>query len=292
MDVLQPIHLIDWNAAVPAAVQQKAVEALECGRVLFFPSLTFEIGEAESDLVSERLASGKAKNISFDAATGALRGTGADRVTALRLAAFMSRFVNQARALMRNLLPIYTEQIETGRTSFRPVEIRGRASSPRKDDTRLHVDSFPATPVRGRRILRLFSNINPGNQERVWRVGEPFESVAKTFLPRGRMQYRGEAGVLRVFRITKTSRSEYDHLMLQLHNLMKADDQYQSGVQQTEVRFPAGTTWLTYTDQVSHAAMSGQHCLEQTFYLPVAVMADPSRSPISILERLCGRPLL
>ena len=31
----------------------------------------------------------------------------------------------------------------------------------RKDDTRLHVDSFPATPSGGRRILRVFSNVNP-----------------------------------------------------------------------------------------------------------------------------------
>jgi hypothetical protein len=43
---------------------------------------------------------------------------------------------------------------------------------------------------------------------------------------------------------------------------------------------------MAFTDQVSHAAMSGQYQLEQTFYLPVAAMIDESRSPLRVLERL------
>ena len=42
---------------------------------------------------------------------------------------------------------------------------------------------------------------------------------------------------------------------------------------------PAGSTWLTFTDQVSHAAMAGQYQFEQTFLLPVS--RDAERCPIA-----------
>ena len=62
----------------------------------------------------------------------------------------------------------------------------GRAVSWRKDDSRLHVDAFPSRPNHGERILRVFCNVNPHGEDRVWRVGEPFEAMARTLLPRVR----------------------------------------------------------------------------------------------------------
>ena len=53
----------------------------------------------------------------------------------------------------------------------------------------------------------------------------------------------------------------------------------------------AGTTWVAFTDQVSHAAMAGQYQLEQTFLLPVDAMMDENRSPLRVLERQFGRRL-
>jgi len=38
--------------------------------------------------------------------------------------------------------------------------------------------------------------------------------------------------------------------------------------------------------------MSGQFAFEQTFYLPVAAMNDPERSPLRILERMVGHSLI
>ena len=38
----------------------------------------------------------------------------------------------------------------------------------------------------------------------------------------------------------------------------------------TEVAFPAGSSWLVFTDQVLHAALGGEFALEQTFHLDVA----------------------
>jgi hypothetical protein len=42
----------------------------------------------------------------------------------------------------------------------------------------MHVDNFPSTPTRGKRILRVFTNVNPSGRARVWRMGEPFEQMA------------------------------------------------------------------------------------------------------------------
>ena len=97
----------------------------------------------------------------------------------------------------------------------------------RKDDTRLHVDSFPSNPMRGRRLLRVFHNLNPNGQPRSWRVGEPFEDFARRFLPAIARPLPGSAAVLHALHITKSRRSAYDHYMLQLHDRVKADMAYQ-----------------------------------------------------------------
>jgi hypothetical protein len=79
--------------------------------------------------------------------------------------------------------------------------------------------------------------------------------------------------------------------MLQLHDAMKADVEYQKRAEQIVQDFPAGSTWVCYTDQVSHAALAGQHQFEQTFRLSVKQMRTPEESPLRVLEGLAGRKL-
>jgi hypothetical protein len=97
--------------------------------------------------------------------------------------------------------------------------------------------------------------------------------------------------LLALVRVTKTPRSAYDALMLQLHDCMKGDEAFQKESPQSRVDLPAGSTWLAFTDQVSHAATAGQYQLEQTFLLPVDAMGEPERSPLRVLERIKGRRL-
>ena len=80
--------------------------------------------------------------------------------------------------------------------------------------------------------------------------------------------------------------------MLRLHDAMKADSEYQQKARQHEIRFHAGSSWIVQTDHVSHAAMAGQHVLEQTFYLPVRAMLDESLSPLRTLEKILGVALV
>jgi hypothetical protein len=290
MSRLSSLDCQAWDGPADSAMAAAAVASLEAGDVLFLPRLSFSVEAVEAPLFTPAIL-GSAKNASFDPASGRLgRTTAAGRDLALLLA-LMRRFTDAASALADRLLPPYHGQLVRGRASFRPAEIAGRRTTWRKDDTRLHVDSFPATPSGGRRILRVFTNVNPAGRVRAWRIGDDFEAVARRFERRLQLPLPGSACVLAVLRVTKTLRSPYDALMLQLHDRMKEDDEFQRRSPQTTIDFPPGSTWLAFTDQVSHAAMSGQYQLEQTFLLPVAAMREPERSPLRILERLKGRRL-
>ena len=137
----------------------------------------------------------------------------------------------------------------------------------------------------------MFANVNPDERPRSWRIGDSFADVARRFAPALRMPFPGAGTMLSVLRITKTPRSPYDAMMLQLHDRMKEDAAYQKTAPQTAFDFPAGSAWMAFTDAVSHAAMAGQYQLEQTFLLPVDAMLDEQQSPLRILERLKGRTL-
>lgn len=291
--MLQIFSTNQWDEHHPDSTQQQAIKSLENGQILYLPYLAFTLSTEEQKFLSPSFADPGHKNISYDARSHRLWGV--QKITDeehAQLKAMLDRFCQYSYRLIQELLPRYTQQLAIARTSFRPVPIGTAKTSYRKDDKRLHVDSFPSAPVQGKRILRVFSNINPNGVNRVWRVGEPFEKVAKRFIPQCNKPFPGFAALLRLLKITKSYRTPYDHYMLQLHNRMKADEQYQLEAEQEEVHFPMGSTWIVQTDQVSHAAMSGQFVLEQTFYLPVKAMKDEATSPLKVLEKIVGCELV
>jgi hypothetical protein len=267
------------------------ITALEAGKVLYFPRLAFAVDKAEEKFFTPDIRAPKTRNISLDA-NGHLKGVQGDADAQAALAAMISRFRAQAQMLIDTLLPRYTGALRLAPTSYRPSQVETRTQSWRADDRRLHVDAFPSRPNYGERILRVFTNVNPEGAPRVWRVGEPFETVARRFLPRAKPYSAWQAKLLNALHVTKSLRSEYDHLMLQLHDGMKSDLEYQRNAEQVTMPFPAGSVWVCFSDQTSHAVMSGQYMMEQTFHLPVAQQYDPDASPLAILTRLTGRTLV
>lgn len=267
------------------------VTGLEAGKVLYFPRLPFELLPEEKILLQPDIRNPKVRNISLDA-RGHLKGAAGDVATQLALALMIGRFREQAQSLVVSLLPKYRSALRLAPTSYRPARVETRAQSWRADDRRLHVDAFPSRPNQGGRILRVFCNINPDGAPRVWRVGEPFETVAGKFLPRARPYAPWQARALQALRITKSLRSEYDHLMLQLHDGMKQDLAYQENAGQVTMPFAAGSVWMCFSDQTSHAVMSGQYMLEQTLHLPADQQYNPAASPLAVLSRLTGRRLI
>jgi hypothetical protein len=194
--------------------------------------------------------------------------------------------------LVHAIAPSYGPALRLAPASLRLLQAEGRVSSWRKDDSRLHIDAFPSRPNYGERILRVFHNVNPAGVPRVWRVGEDFAEVARRFASQVPPYSLLKAHVLQTVKATKTLRSEYDHVMLALHDAMKADMAYQASCPQQTLSLGAGSTWVCFSDQTSHAVMSGQFMLEQTLHLPVAAMQQPEKSPLQVLQALYRRPLV
>src|SRR5262245_45927608 len=288
-DVIE-IPCEDWRRVCTAPVLGAALQNLERGNVLLLPRLGFSLRSDELQVMMLEVGD-DSKNVSLDPSRGILRGSSAAEHQQRILCGMMGRFGMLTLNLLTNLFPRYASDLQQAKISFRPIEIRDRRTSWRKDDTRLHVDSFPSSPTHGQRILRIFANVNPSGEARVWRLGNSFEEAAEYFLPSLARPMPGAAALLEFLHITKTRRSPYDHYMLQLHDRMKADMQYQSEVAQTVHEFLPSSTWIVFTDQVPHAAMSGQYALEQTYLLPVNSMREPSASPLAVLQRLTGRAL-
>lgn len=222
--VITPIATLDiasWQPAVSPERTESLARELEQGGVLVLPHLAFRFEPDEARFLDPRWSDGRAKNISLDGT--AIKGARGAPQDLAALARMVGRFAASASGLIAALFPRYAPHLKRARTSYRPQPATGRDVSWRKDDSRLHVDAFPSRPNHGERILRVFCNVNPLGEDRVWRVGERFESMAARFLPHIRSMRRGEAAMLAALQVTKGRRSEYDHLMLGLHDSAKGD---------------------------------------------------------------------
>ncbi len=289
LDVIREFSLHQWRPGARDLPEGCPEDSLESGKVLFFPRLRFDLDDSETRFVDESWADGKAKNISYRGNGEPLRGAQGSQEDLEQLRSMIARFAESAETLVQTLFPRYRGFIQPGFTSYRTAAVEGRVTSWRKDDTRLHIDSFPSNPTNGKRLLRVFTNLNPTGVPRVWRVGEPFRNYAERFFPRATAPMPGTAWLLDRLGITKTRRSEYDHFMGQLHDLGKSDLDYQQHAPQQRFEFPAGATWVVFSDQVLHAVLAGQYMLEQTFYLEPEHLVQPELGPLSILENLAGR---
>jgi len=290
MQALHSVEIDHWQSNFNPEQLEDFSQVLESGKVLFLPKLGFELTAAEKRFLTPAWLDGSRKNISLEGSrVGGAQGAEQDLAD---LHAMLERFATQTASLLNTMFPAYQAHLNKARTSFRPSQVEGKPISWKKDDSRLHVDAFPSRPTHGERILRIFSNVNPNGIPRVWRVGEPFEDTAKRFMPEIPTYHPLLAKLMHQLKITKSVRSEYDHMMLHLHDRMKANMGYQKTVPQQTAPFPSGCTWICFSDQVLHAAMSGQFMFEQTFHLPVSGLQHPELSPLKVLERLTQKSLV
>jgi hypothetical protein len=293
-DAANPIvelDFTDWSdpAGHPER-QDEWTNALEAGQVLYFPHLAFHLSPAEQSLLREDVLKGSARNVSLGG-DGVLKHAAGTSEEQKLLADMLGRYRKSVLTLVDGLFPAYRGQLRAAPTSFRPKEVETRTQSVHADDRRMHFDAFATRPTYGERILRVFTNLNPNGVPRVWRVGEPFETVAKRYLPRIPPYSPFKAKLLNAVGGTKSVRSEYDHLMFNLHNLMKEDEQYQKNGTLATQPFPPGCVWVCYADLAAHGVASGQYMMEQTLHLPPGRELHPENSPLAILSRLVGHPL-
>ena len=264
-------------------------QLLEQGKLLSLTEQDFPIFHDEKVLLSDALIDKKRKNISYCPVSNSVKGAVQHQSLLLNM---MRRYANFSRQLVESCCPDYVGHLRLGKVSFRPVEACARQTSITKDDSRLHIDAFPSNPVAGKRILRVFTNINPEQIPRHWLLGESFDKVLQHHQSKLKLPSQLNLALLDKLGITKTRRTLYDAIMLQLHDSMKLDHDYQQNVESESLSLPAGSTWLVFTDQVSHAVSAGQYVLEQTIYLPVEAMQYPQSSPLHQLQQLFGQPLI
>jgi 3-deoxy-D-manno-octulosonic acid hydroxylase-like protein len=285
----------------PRARGETLCRELEAGNILFFPRTPFEISAADRQLLlgQKQTSAAYHKNVAYRPA--------ADRITGLdksesaeseQLRAVLRHYSQSAAKFLAELLPPYAGRWKLDYASYRPIEERGRAARLNARNDLCHVDSFPTRPTNGDRILRFFTNVNPA-QNRVWLTAPTFEEVAPHFakvvgLPRAQGKdpiSKALRSVARVLRLPRARRSPYDRFMHLCHNAMKADAQFQTASPKRRWEFPPDSSWIVFTDCVSHAVLEGQYALEQTFIVSRDAMVEPLRAPVAILERLAGHLL-
>ena len=278
---------------------------LEKGNILFFPSTPFDFPQDEIDfLLQQKQTKSKGrKNIAYKPDIDRISNHDGDPKSEIRLKEVLRNYSERASRFLTELLEPYSKEWKLDYTSFRPFQEKGRDLRIRARNDLLHVDAFPTRPLHGNRILRFFTNINP-TMSRNWITSEPFAVLAEKFGGNG-VSYPKSVGyslydciqrkmklLLKSSGIKKSLRSPYDAFMLNLHNFLKENVDFQKNCRKDYWDFPPNSCWAVFTDQVSHAALSGQYALEQTFLVPVSAMLYPDQSPLYVLERLSGRRMI
>jgi hypothetical protein len=276
-------------------------EELECGNILCFPASPLPIPAEDREALLGQKQSSAAfhKNVAYRPAEDRVTGLDeSDAAGAERLRAILRGYSHSAVKFLGELLTPYAGKWKLDYASFRPIEERGRVARLHARNDLPHVDAFPTRPTNGDRILRLFTNINPA-QSRVWMTAPPFAAIAPYFaksvgLPAAQGPGALNAGLRKLGRAVNwpgARRSPYDQFMHACHNAMKEDTDFQQSAVTRRWEFPPNSTWIVFTDCVSHAVLEGQYALEQTFIISRAAMVRPELAPVAILERLAGHPL-
>jgi hypothetical protein len=285
-----------------AEASEREYRGLEAGDILFFPIAPPLISDEDrAFLLTQKQSHVQIhKNVSYRPTQDHLRGIDQSNAAQReRVHKIMRSFSTKAIAFMSTYLKRYASQWKIDFASFRPIEEQGRKVKFHSRNDLLHFDNFPSRPSHGDRLLRLFVNVNP-ERPRVWVTSDNFASLATQFA--GKIGLTRAPGLLDACKRTAvklgarmglpvTDRPPYDAFMLRFHHVMKEDSAFQKECRKDHWEFPAGSAWMVFTDTASHACLSGQYMMEQTFIVRRSSLIHPELAPIAILEQIAGYPL-
>ncbi len=269
---------------------------LERGGIIYFPQTPFDISASDREflLAQKQKDADYHKNIAYrpkeDIVTGFAAKTQLD---AQRLHLIMSDYHNQTTNFLRSFLAPYARAWEPDFATFRPIEEKGRKMSLRKRNDLIHVDSFATRPIYGDRILRTFTNINP-IQNRVWKTSDTFEHLLQTYknvmaAPAPFKSKNDRQSILTrlysMLGLKAVGTSGYDKYMLDFHNFLKENGFFQSNCRKDTWEFPPNSSWMVFTDMVSHSVLSGQYALEQTYIINQDDLVMPEKAPINLIKK-------
>lgn len=280
-------------------------DELERGRIVFFPECPIPL-PSEEDLVFLRgdlTKHLKRKNVSYHPEAGRIVGMKGPAALRQRAREILTAHSARVRSFLEQIMPDLTRDWEVGTTSFRPIQEKGRNLSTHASNERVHVDAGAYGATHGDRILRFFVNVNP-REDRVWVTKGSFPDLFRRYasasgvasIPAtarvtdgmaGRVytgMIRGVASLgLRPLRLLDTS--AYDRTMRRFHNFLKESREVQETPEGHEqISFPPFSAWMVFTDGVSHACISGQHALVDTFVIRLRNCRYAEMTPFHILR--------
>jgi hypothetical protein len=279
---------------------------LERGEIVQFPRCPIELPD-ESDLkfLREDLASHlRNKNVSYHPETDSVPGLKADPARTERAQRILKQHAARVEAFLQRTMPALTRGWTVGTSSFRPIQEKGRDLSPHASNELVHIDAGAYGPTYGDRVLRFFVNVNPV-EDRVWATRGAFPELYARFgraaritpdtrkhaslergpldqLRTGFLRTLAAAGLPQAMLIDS---SPYDRTMRRFHNYMKDEPAFRDDTsKEKEIRFVPFSAWMVLTDMVSHASLSGQYALVNTFLLRLASCRLPQFAPYRILS--------
>src|SRR6201996_2215654 len=295
------------NNQPPSEEQARAwCTQLEAGDILYFPQTPIEIAPSDLQFLlgQQQTDSSLHKNIAYKPNIDTLSGVDtktADAQAVARLQGIMRNYSRTVTEFLTGFLSPYHANWRLDYASFRPQEEEGRDLALRKRNDLLHTDAFPTRPTHGARILRFFNNIHPA-RTRDWVVGDPFADVVKEFAPEqiaphpdtavGKLGKSLGRAVGLGAAVPSIKRSPYDDFMMRFHHFLKENESFQRECVKHPWQFPAGSSWMVYTDTVPHAVLAGQYALEQTFLVRPEALVAPEHSPLKVLEGIAGAALV
>ena len=282
-------------------------DALERGEIVHFPRCPIELpDEAELKFLREDLATHlRNKNVSYHPETDSVPGLKkSDPVRTERAQRILKQHARRVEAFLTRTMPTLTRDWIIGTSSFRPIQEKSRNLSAHASNELVHIDAGAYGPTHGDRVLRFFVNVNPA-EDRVWATRGTFPQLYERFgraariTPDTRKRASLERGALDQLRTgflrTLASAglpqamlidsSPYDRTMRQFHNYMKDEPAFRDDTSsEVEIRFAPFSAWMVLTDMVSHASLSGQYALVNTFLLRLASCRLPQFAPYRILS--------
>ncbi len=298
-------QLVEGHAPTPEQARDWCAQ-LESGEILYFPQTPVPLSPDDVAFLrgQQQTDSSLHKNIAYKPSLDKLSGFDAKTANAeavARLQAVMRGYSQSVVRFLTGFLSPYAAQWKLDYASFRPQEEQNRDLPVRRRNDLLHTDAFPTRPTHGARILRFFNNIHP-DRSRDWVVGDPFAQTVREFAPAqiapqpDTMVSRSGKALGRALGLGKAlpgiKRTPYDDFMMRFHNFLKENEAYQQKTPRYPWQFPAGSSWMVYTDTVPHAVLAGQYALEQTFLVQPQALVRPEVSPLRVLEQIAGTRLV
>jgi hypothetical protein len=267
---------------------------LERGEILYFPNCPFALPRgADLQFLLDQRVAGSGKHILYQPSMAEIhyRATNTGGRTA-QLIDILDQFRRNALDWLGSDLTSYAPGWQVNSMTVRPEEEATRSLRFSQREDLLHIDPFPDGPSRGRRLLRLFVNLNP-TEPRVWatsdglaRLLERFGAEVGTPAPEDTSwAWQVRQGVLGLLDARQRGRSAADEFLLRLEGHLKSNDRFQEKGPKRFWHFAPGSAWLAMTDALSHAVLRGRHALEMSLFIDPATLSLPELAPVRIVEQ-------